>query len=74
MGKTPRTHSKRPQHRCLEGKRPGAELASHLSAGDGVDSEAGVLHRKVDTRYVGTNMLCAITTTQVDADREPSVF
>lgn len=45
-----------------------------MSAGDGVDSEAGVLHRKVDTRYVGTNMLCAITTTQVDADREPSVF
>ena len=43
MLKTPRPQSKRPPpspYHCL-GKRPGAELASLLSVGDGDVSEAG---------------------------------
>ena len=40
MRNTPRPHVKRPPYEVL-GKRPGAELASHLSVGEGGVFEAG---------------------------------
>ena len=41
MRKTPRQHGKRPLNRALGGKRPEAELASHLSVVYVAVSEAG---------------------------------